>query len=58
MRQKMEERGKSVCPFCHSDDVEKLFSLFGVGTSGSSGEADASPCGPENCVCGKYGGDN
>ncbi len=53
----MEERGTAVCPSCGGAEVEKLFSLFGVGTASESGRSPAG-CGPESCVCGKYGGDN
>ena len=58
LQQKMEERGTGVCPSCGSAKVEKLFSVFGVGTTGSAEKGDTSSCGPASCVCGKYGGDN
>ncbi|MCI0404469.1 MAG: zinc ribbon domain-containing protein [candidate division Zixibacteria bacterium] len=59
LQRKMEERGTGVCPFCGSGKAEKLFSVFGVGASASA-EKDVGPagCGPESCVCGKYGGDD
>ncbi len=58
LQQKMEERGTGVCPSCNSVKVEKLFSVFGVGAAGSAERGKASACGPESCVCGKYGGDD
>lgn len=59
LRQRMEERGRGVCPACDSSEVENLFSVFGVGVAGSS-EKGSGPdgCEPENCRCGKYGGDD
>lgn len=42
------ERKKLACPDCGSDDVGKLFSLFGMGRSSSgdgSGSSSSSGCG-------------
>ncbi|MGH8005101.1 MAG: FmdB family zinc ribbon protein [Limisphaerales bacterium] len=58
LHQKMEERGAGSCPACGSAKVEKLLSVFGVGAAGSLEKSDTSACGPDSCVCGKYGGDD
>jgi len=57
LQQKMEERGTADCPSCGSSEVEKLFSVFGVGAVSDGGDGPAG-CGPESCSCGKYGGNN
>jgi len=58
LRQRMEERGAGVCPACHSGEVEKLFSVFGVGVAGFAEKSEGPTCGPEACRCGRYGGDD
>ena len=58
LQQKMEERGRGICPVCGSAEVEKLISVFGVGVAGSVEKGESPACGPESCVCGKYGGDD
>lgn len=58
LQQKMEERGRASCPGCGSAEAEKLFSVFGVGVAGSSAKDESPGCGPENCRCGRFGGDD
>lgn len=50
--QRMEERGRGVCPDCGSPEVAGLLSVFGVASGSGSSEENSPACGPESCVCG------
>jgi putative FmdB family regulatory protein len=57
LMQKMEERGCGVCPGCGGTELASLLSVFGVASGSSSSASGEAACGPESCVCGRFGGE-
>jgi len=55
--QKMEERGRGSCPGCGGTELASLLSVFGVASGSSFSASGEAACGPESCVCGRFGGE-